>query len=480
MDEVKKNKKKQTAIDFGSYSDLFMVMSFVFLFMYVISSLNSGIRIIQEKHRSQKDKQELENKVARYEQKVEEALTESQKREYEEVKAGLMKLQEEAKLARVEQEKMIQVAIEKEKNLVKFQDSIKTMAVIQARANEELKSNTEKLQVADEMAEANGRAIASLENELTAKATEIKRVTSEVSKRENEIRAIEDRVSELSTKASLVGKQSEELKMLKSTLAAKERQLSSAKETEASLNSEKENLVKVSQAEKESLVKSSQAELQKVKSEKDAQFSSLEKKYRRATEGLRKEIASSLASRLKDKGIIADVNKSTGDVTVRFTNAYFDYNSSELKDVMKKELETFIPIYASSLFENKKHKDSISSVEIVGSASPSFKGKYVNPRAIASEDEKNAMNYNLDLSYRRAKKIFEHTFLSRKFDFEHKSEMIPLIKVTGTGYLQAMEELKEYPADKQDKSKGFCGQYDCHEFQKVTLRFNLKDKVSQK
>ncbi len=469
MDEVKKNKKKQTVIDFGSYSDLFMVMAFVFLFMYVISSLNSGIRIIQEKHRSQKDKQELENKVARYEQKVEEALTESQKREYEEVKAGLMKLQEEAKLARVESEKMIQVAVEKEKNLVKFQDSIKTMAVIQARANEELKSNNDKLQVADEMAEANSRAIASLEDELTAKATEIKRVNSEVNKRENDIRKIQERVSELSTTATLAGKQSEELKSLKSTLAAKERELDSAKETEASLTSEKANLVK-----------SSQAELEKVKSEKDAQFSNLEKKYQRATEGLRKQIASSLASRLKDKGIIADVNKSTGDVTVRFTNAYFDYNSSELKDVMKKELETFIPIYASSLFENKKHKDSISSVEIVGSASPSFKGKYVNPRAIASEDEKNAMNYNLDLSYRRAKKIFEHTFLSRKFDFEHKSEMIPLIKVTGTGYLQAMEELKEYPADKQDKSKGFCGQYDCHEFQKVTLRFNLKDKVSQK
>ncbi len=466
---MKKNKKKQTEIDFGSYSDLFMVMAFVFLFMYVISTLNSGIRIIQEKHRSQKDRQELENKVARYEQKVEEALTESQKREYEEVKSGLMQLQEEARLARVEQEKMIKVAIEKEKNLLKFQDSIKTMAVIQARANEEIKTKTEKLQVAGEMAEEKSRAIALLETELTSKSTEIRRVTSEVGKRELEIRMIQDRVAELSTTATLAGKQTEELKVLKITLATREKELSSARETEVSLNTEKNNLVKISQA-----------ELEKLKKEKNAEFSNLEKKYRRATEGLRKEIASSLASRLKEKGIIADVNKSNGDVTVRFTNAYFEYNSSELKDVMKKELESFIPIYASSLFENKKYASSISSVEIVGSASPSFKGKYVNPRAIASEDEKNAMNYNLDLSYRRAKKIFEHTFLSRKFDFEHKSEMIPLIKVTGTGYLQAMEELKEYPADKQDKAKGFCGQYDCHEFQKVTLRFNLKDKVSQK
>jgi hypothetical protein len=167
-------------------------------------------------------------------------------------------------------------------------------------------------------------------------------------------------------------------------------------------------------------------------------------------------------------------------MTVHFKNAYYDYNSSVLKDPMKEELKVFVPLYAKSLFENKKYASSISSVEIIGSSSPSFKGKYVNPRALASIDEKKAMTYNLDLSYRRAKSIFDFTFLSNDFAFAHKEEMIPLIKVSGTGYLQAINELVILPEPSQNKEKGFCGVYNCEVFQKVTLRFNLKDRVTQK
>ncbi len=498
MDQVKKNKKNQTQIDFGSYSDLFMVMAFVFLLMYVISTLNSGITIIQEKHKSQQARAELQTKVARYEQNVEEALNETQKREYQDVKAGLEKLQAEAREARLDQERQAKLALEKEKELEKFQESVKTMAVIQARANQALKTQQDTIAKTSTELQERNRQIASLEEDLTQKSSALTQMTQEIQTRETEIQKIQSRVKELSTKEVIAKKQNEELKGLKKDLEKKEQELASARETEAALAREKEQLASLTkaelekaqaeknalaertQAEKESLARSAKEELEKLKNEKNQELSSLQEKYRRATEGLRKEIAGSLAAKLKEKGIFADVNKSTGDVTVRFTNAYFEYNSSVLKEEMKKELESFIPIYAQSLFENKKFAASISSVEIVGSASPSFKGHYVNPRAMASDDEKNAMNYNLDLSYRRAKKIFEHAFLSKSFDYDHKGEMIPLIKVTGTGYLQAMEELTELPPEKQDKKKGFCGQYDCQAFQKVTLRFNLKDKVSQK
>ncbi len=487
MDQVKKNKKKQTQIDFGSYSDLFMVMAFVFLLMYVITTLNSGITIIQEKHKSQQARVDLQTKVARYEQNVEEALNETQKKEYQEVKTGLEKLQAEAREARLDQERQAKLALEKEKELEKFQESVKTMAVIQARANQALKTQQNTIEKTSIELKESSRQIASLQDDLTEKSGALNQLNQEIQTRETEIQNIQNRVKELSSKEVIAKKQNEELKGLKKDLQKKEQELATARETESTLAHEKEQLATLTraelekaQAEKEQVARSAKEELDQLEKTKNQELSTLQEKYRKATEGLRKEIAGSLAAKLKEKGIFADVNKSTGDVTVRFTNAYFEYNSSVLKEEMKKELESFIPIYAKSLFENKKFAASISSVEIVGSSSPSFKGQYVNPRALASEDEKNAMNYNLDLSYRRAKKIFEHAFLSKKFDYDHKGEMIPLIKISGTGYLQAIDDLSELPVEKQDKKKGFCGQYDCQAFQKVTLRFNLKDKVSQK
>ena len=79
---MKKKKSKTPEVDFGSYSDLFMVMAFVFLFMYVVSSLNTGITVIIERHRSEKEKQALTEKVAQYEKKVDENLTAEQKAQF--------------------------------------------------------------------------------------------------------------------------------------------------------------------------------------------------------------------------------------------------------------------------------------------------------------------------------------------------------------------------------------------------------------
>jgi myosin heavy subunit len=451
---VKKN-KQESKVDFGSYSDLFMVLAFVFLLLYVLSSLNNGIALIQEKHRSQQARQELEAKVARYEQKVDEALTETQRREYQELRDGLEKMREDARLARLEQEKLARLAEEKEQALAKYQDSVKTMAVIQARANEELKLKAQKIAEATQEVKEQNRTIASLQTVVESKEQALSQLSEEVSQREAEIAQIQERVKELSSQETLAAQQAQELKRLQSDLSKKESQLKDAKSTQESLAQEKAALAAA----------------------KDQEISDLQEKFRKATAGLRREIAASLASRLKQKGIIADVDKGTGDVTVRFTNAYFDYNSSNLKDEMKRELETFIPIYAKSLFGNKRHAASIASIEIVGSASPSFKGQYINPRSIASVQDKAALNYNLDLSYRRAKKIFEHTFFTEAFKFDHKEEMMPMVKVTGTGYLQALEELKELPTPQQDKAKGFCGVYDCQAYQKVTLKFNLKEKA---
>lgn len=454
---MKKKKAKAQEVDFGSYSDLFMVMAFVFLFMYVVSSLNTGITLIMERHRAEKEKQTLTEKVAQYEKKVDENLTAEQKAEFAAITEGLEKMKEEARLARQEQERLAKLAEEKEKALEEYQKSVKTIAISQAKANEIIKRKEDEIEKVTLVQKEQNRTIASLEETVAQRSTEVQ-------EREAELKKIQKRVTELSSKATLAKQQAQELSTLKGELTVKANQLDVVKTAVNELTEEKERLVR-----------STAAEIQDLKNSKDREISSLQAKYQEAKSGLRKQIASSIAGSLKAKGISADVDGATGDVTVKFTNAYFDYNSSTLKDEMKKEIEAFIPIYAASLFENKRFASSISSVEIVGSASPSYNGKYINPRAVASVDEQNAMNYNLDLSYRRAKKIFEHTFFSKNFKFAHKEEMMPIVKVTGTGYLQALEELKELPSPEQNKEKGFCGTYNCQAYQKVTLKFNLKD-----
>ncbi len=548
-----RKKKKVSSIDFGSYSDLFMVMSFVFLLMYVVSSINTGVTVIQERQRSQNERKKLETTVAKYERKLETELTEEQKKEYDQLKAGILKMREDAKEAREYQEKMAELAREKEKELDVYQESIKTMMIDSIKVSERVKQKEDIInKIKDEAAstiKTQDRAIASLKDEVESKQKVLEERTAEVETRTKEIQKIEKRVEELKHKEVLAASQARELKDLNHALVQKEKVLEEVKQTEAMVRQEKEQLYKASivqanrlsrekeiiaqnsqaeidriQQEKESLLKQSKGELenlrqskerekaelaaataaemqnikkqtesdkakfaaakdielQNLKSEKEAELAGLKDKYQKATEGLRKEITVALGNKMRNSGLNVHVNPSTGDVTVLFKHAYYDYNSAVLKDSMKEELKAFIPLYAKSLFENKKYAGAISSVEIIGSSSPSFKGKYVNPRALASVDERKAMTYNLDLSYRRAKSIFDFTFLTHDLAFDHKNEMIPLIKVTGTGYLQAMDDLVQLPEASQQKQKGFCGIYNCEVFQKVTLRFNLKDKVTQK
>jgi hypothetical protein len=99
---------------------------------------------------------------------------------------------------------------------------------------------------------------------------------------------------------------------------------------------------------------------------------------------------------------------------------------------MKKVLERAMPAYAQSLFQSPRIAEKIENVEIVGFASPTFKGKYVDPSKLGNQ-EREAVNYNLDLSYSRARSIFDHIY--SKMTFNHKQRLLPLVKVTGKSFL---------------------------------------------
>ncbi|NUM58787.1 MAG: microtubule-binding protein [Bdellovibrionaceae bacterium] len=198
---------------------------------------------------------------------------------------------------------------------------------------------------------------------------------------------------------------------------------------------------------------------------------SKDKELKKALEerDLRKDVAKEIKKGFEKAGIKADIDLQTGEVMLDFGDSYFETGSSKLNGDMKAILEKAMPVYAKSLFGNNKVKDKISAVEIVGFASPTYKGKYVDPNSSARKD-KQALKYNMDLSYQRAKSIFNHIIDDKSMEFDHQKDMFPVMKVSGRSFLEVMK-VKNVP-----QGKDFCSINDCKKSQRVIIRFGMDGK----
>jgi outer membrane protein OmpA-like peptidoglycan-associated protein len=189
-------------------------------------------------------------------------------------------------------------------------------------------------------------------------------------------------------------------------------------------------------------------------------------------EEARSRIVKQIKENFRKAGIKADVDEASGEVVLSFGKEYFDTGRSSLKPEMKKILKKFIPVYAKSLFQSEEVAKKLASVEIIGYASPTYKGKYVDPASLSSAD-KEAVNYNMDLSYRRAKSIFNHIFDKEKMTYAKQKELLPLVKVTGKSFLA--EAKRDRGVASGTSVKNFCKKYDCKKAQKVIIKFNLNN-----
>jgi outer membrane protein OmpA-like peptidoglycan-associated protein len=192
----------------------------------------------------------------------------------------------------------------------------------------------------------------------------------------------------------------------------------------------------------------------------------------RAVANARKDLAGKIASTFAQSGVKGAVDARTGEVTLDFGEEYFDTGSTALKPKMRVSLEKFIPLYAKSLFSDPKIAAKIGSVEIIGFASSTYMGKYVNPKSTRPED-KAAIEYNLKLSFGRANSIFSHVLNQSKLSKEDRDRLMPLMKVVGRGYLPEGRA----PADIPDglSEKEFCARYNCKKAQRVIVKFTMKD-----
>lgn len=193
----------------------------------------------------------------------------------------------------------------------------------------------------------------------------------------------------------------------------------------------------------------------------------------RAQENLnaKKKLAEQIMKNFAAKGVKADVDARSGDVMLEFGDQYFDTGRADLKPIMRSVLERAMPAYSDSLFGDPKVAKKIQAVEIVGFASPTYKGKFINPKSLDPSDRK-AVNYNLDLSYNRARSIFNYVFDKNKMSFTHQKQLLPLVKVTGRSFLSNDDDRS--PAG-NGTAEDFCRKNDCAKLQRVIIKFQLKD-----
>ncbi len=185
----------------------------------------------------------------------------------------------------------------------------------------------------------------------------------------------------------------------------------------------------------------------------------------------RREVAQEIKRGFEKAGVKADIDMQTGEVVLDFGNTYFDNDSANLKPEMRSVLEKAMPSYSKSLFGNPKIAKMISSVEVVGFASPTYKGRFIDPKSDNPED-KSAIKYNMDLSYRRANSIFTQILEDQGSDFDHRKDLLGLMKVSGRSFLEVMKVQNRNVSS----SAEFCKVNDCKKAQRVIVRFSMDKK----
>jgi hypothetical protein len=184
----------------------------------------------------------------------------------------------------------------------------------------------------------------------------------------------------------------------------------------------------------------------------------------------RKAIAGEIKKGFDKIGVKADIDLESGDVLLDFGQAYFDSDSANLKEDMRNVLKKAMPVYSKSLFGNPTVSNQISAVEVIGFASPTYKGKFVDPNSTKPADRE-ALKYNMDLSYKRAKSIFNYILDEKEMNFEHRQTLVPNLKVSGRSFLDLMK-MDRNVASAQE----YCQKNDCKKSQRVIIRFSMDKK----
>lgn len=512
-DESSSNDDSQKSL--SSYSDLFVAISFVFLFLFITANIQNGIsqmvmEIQKEKDRkaqadeirkiNEKQQVEVQQLISKYEKII--ATYQSQKEDYLKDKApksevevyqealSRLKLIEEEKFKKKKEYEKMSKSFEKKAQ--EYQDFRETLASI-IDANLVIKKKIAKTQQAKDDLEENLSSYKAAFKKKTVKEFN-KDYEAKVSKMEKQLdRKLDREVKQVKKSydvqikkvqketerkiASIqqahqieIEKELKDAKMSQDMLIAKQQEKHQAQLAKAQGQHKEEiNALKKQKAEEaQRHAAAVNAKEQEVKHFQDKlAFSKV------SQEKAIEDIAKIIDGEFKKHKIDAKVNFKNGEVTLNFEEAYFKMGSHKLTKLMRKKLRQVMPVYSNAVFKDKAKAERIQSFEIVGYSSPIFGSKYVNPKELSAKNYW-ALNFNLDLSYRRARSVFKYIFNPYKVKkFERKQQMFQMTKVSGRSYLEG-----RIPANVSKKKrmswKKYCSKYDCDGQQKVVIKFNLK------
>lgn len=482
----------------SSYSDLFAAISFCFLFLYVVATMQSNVQHIQtQRTTTLAQQQKIDAVVAKYEKllaahqlekdKYLAGAQDSEKQAYEEALKNLHHLSTQEETRKAELAKELNQAEEKSKALSDYQQLIKNivesnLALKQKVADKEVALEQSKVEFEQktkdrfkgelkyQVKQAQKVAQAEFETKFMEQKAKLEATVSEQEKAKNEeIKKLEEQYrQEVASVRSEKAKSQQEKVQLAAQLEklAKDR-AQAIEKLEGSHASKVAELAGQFKSRESELQAAAQAAHEKAKSAQQSLAQS------RAKEEIHKAIVASLENEFKKNGISATIDRATGEVTMNFLKVYFDVGQSSLKEEMEADLAKFMPAYAKAIFKDKRNSDAIDHIEVIGFASPTFDKKYVDPSVLKAQ-HLDAVSYNLDLSYKRAKSIFKHIFNQKKLSYDHQDEIFKMTKVAGRSFLEAEVAKGRFPASGTLSRDEYCAQFDCKKQQKVVIKFHLK------
>jgi myosin heavy subunit len=527
-DPFDEDSENETEKSLSSYSDLFAAISFCFLFLYVVNSLQSNVSTIHNQYKlAAKDKEnqeKLSELIAKYEKMLKtyeidkdaylQNANQDEVAHYNQAIEKLKLLAENNKKNKEDLLKQAQDFAHKEKELNDYQKVIKNIVEsnlalkhrvvkkekdlveekksfeikVTQQMDQDLKRNVQDIQSKYHAELA--RQIEFKENEIKAqyaqrKEHDLKLMYAEIARSNKQKEKELDKLQRLHS-ANLAKLQADNQLTKKEQAEILERNKAEISKLVSKYSSEMDNIKSNYEKKEQSLTAQMEAENARKTAELARQFeqekSNLESKLSDATSKIKelaerrdfiKNVSKSLKKNFEEAAIKAQVNEETGEVTLAFSKVYFDKGQFALKDEMKEDLSKFLPTYAKAVLLNQNILNRIDSFEVIGFASPTFNKKYINPKEL-KVDNLNAVSFNLDLSYKRARSIYEFVFNPKKIAFDGQDTMFKMTKVSGRSFLDG-KEVKEddrVPANVTDKD--YCEKYNCHEQQKVIIKFVLK------
>jgi outer membrane protein OmpA-like peptidoglycan-associated protein len=127
-------------------------------------------------------------------------------------------------------------------------------------------------------------------------------------------------------------------------------------------------------------------------------------------------IIKALQQQFNERGINAQVNPETGDITL-LDSVLFDINQSELKAEGILFLNQFLPVYGETLFKDPTISNEITRIIIEGHTS-----------------SEGSTQHNMSLSLKRANSVFDYI---NQLQFDQRVDLVNKIQVAGRGFLDA-------------------------------------------